>query len=757
MTGYDFSSLDDQDFEVLVADLLSREHGVRYERFKRGGDGGVDGRYFSPNGSQTVFQCKHWAKSGLARLLYSLKSTEKAKVVRLDPQRYMLATSVQLSPNDKTKIKAIFGDYIVSAADIFGSEDINDLLRKYPEVEKSHFKLWLHSAQMLDTIFNAAILGRSSFTLSEILERNPRYVQTVNHSIASEKLSKNNVLLITGEPGIGKTTLAEQLCLELVTKGYQLCVAAKHVEELEGLYRTEAKQLFYFDDFLGSNFLEVLQRNEDSHIVGFINRIKKDKNKRLILTSRTTVLTRANSLTEKFKHENMSRHEFELEVKSLSDLDKAKILHNCLWFSDLPRDLLSIIIGERRYLKIINHKNFNPRLIVFITDPARLEEVSSERYWTYIEEKLQNPRDVWEHLYNNQLNDWSRALLLLVVFAGSEIDERQLRAGYVSFSSDAITNGYHGNADFDASVELLVGSVLNRRLTADGAKYSLFNPSIADYILQRTKRSPQLISSLFAAIESIHSLKNLRDLIRNQIFSLDEAQEVVEMLCHKKLVTLPKQNEIAYRSHLASTVIEFGNVGSQNINLIVSFVDHVSRLQSAASHVGRLASVINHLFSIKLLDGEVISRFLMNISAEEFEEGELDQLSKIAKHLAGDERERLVQYLRAAIIEFWQDGIQQEIVGRGILGDIYDLDDASEAELLVKREIEEILESYEIEFSESENWAIFKYCDVPDIINENVERSMNDLQDDERIGHAQSYGSEVHDLFSSDFPPLRGA
>ena len=75
MTNYDFSSLNDKDFEVLVADLLSIEHNARFERFKTGKDGGIDGRYFAPFGRQVIFQCKHWAKTGFAALLRSLRNT----------------------------------------------------------------------------------------------------------------------------------------------------------------------------------------------------------------------------------------------------------------------------------------------------------------------------------------------------------------------------------------------------------------------------------------------------------------------------------------------------------------------------------------------------------------------------------------------------------------------------------------------------------------------------------------------------------
>lgn len=46
MSSYDFSSLNDKEFESLCSDLLTCHLGERVERFKPGRDGGVDGRFF---------------------------------------------------------------------------------------------------------------------------------------------------------------------------------------------------------------------------------------------------------------------------------------------------------------------------------------------------------------------------------------------------------------------------------------------------------------------------------------------------------------------------------------------------------------------------------------------------------------------------------------------------------------------------------------------------------------------------------------
>lgn len=46
MSDYDFSTLNDKEFEILATDLLSKRDNVKYERFKPGRDAGVDGRFF---------------------------------------------------------------------------------------------------------------------------------------------------------------------------------------------------------------------------------------------------------------------------------------------------------------------------------------------------------------------------------------------------------------------------------------------------------------------------------------------------------------------------------------------------------------------------------------------------------------------------------------------------------------------------------------------------------------------------------------
>jgi hypothetical protein len=104
MSNYDFKTLSSHDFENCVRDLLQSELGVRLETFKSGRDGGIDLRYSRDQHHTLIAQCKHYAESGYEALYRDLKNLELPKVVALKPERYVLATSVGLSPLNKDKI-----------------------------------------------------------------------------------------------------------------------------------------------------------------------------------------------------------------------------------------------------------------------------------------------------------------------------------------------------------------------------------------------------------------------------------------------------------------------------------------------------------------------------------------------------------------------------------------------------------------------------------------------------------------------------
>ena len=250
MTNYDFLNLSPYEFEVLNRDLLQAHLGVFLESFGAGTDSGIDLRY--AKGEQFIVQCKRYQDYDS---LYQVLKKEAETVKKLTPARYIVATSVSLLPERKKKILNLFTPYILSTDDILGKDKLNNLLQQHPEVERNHFKLWLSSTNVLQTILNRQIVNQSKFVLDDIRDKLKVYVQNDSFSEARKILQDNHYVIISGIPGIGKTTLAEVLVYDALASGYEEFIyLSGSIKEGFKMYEEGRSQVFLFDDFLGKNF-----------------------------------------------------------------------------------------------------------------------------------------------------------------------------------------------------------------------------------------------------------------------------------------------------------------------------------------------------------------------------------------------------------------------------------------------------------------------------------------------------------------------
>ena len=562
MIDYDFSTLNDKEFENLSIDLISKDKNKRFERFKAGKDCGIDGRFYHDDDSQEIIQCKHYLKTGFSGLITSLNKknngiNELDKVKKLNPAKYIFVTSLPLSAENKKTIKDLFDPYIKNDNDIYGQENLNQILGNHPDIEKRHYKLWLSSTVVLDRIINNAIESRSEFLLEDIKEKSKYYAVTENHQKAIDKLEESHIIIIAGEPGIGKTTLAEHLALWYIEQGFKFYDIENSINEAESIFKKDEKQIFYFDDFLGANYLNAIEDKKDSHIVKFMDRIKKDKTKRFILTSRTNIFNQGLALSDTFKSKNIVNEEFIIKIESLKDINKAYILYNHIWHSNLDEEFIDEIYIDKRYNQIINHKNFNPRLIEFITDIKKIQlgKIEAKNYWEYILDKLNNPQDIWKNTFDKQSDEFNRILVMLTVFNGNKITEDKLIDSYYKYIElSGLTSSSHTSKEFESIIGEVVKYFLNRNQTySKKIEYSLFNPSIADFVLNRYKNNLTILKNIYKSLETDKALVALFGLNKNDFIKNEDYLMILDLLLNESSIEkdpdyLIKLNRLAHRT-----------------------------------------------------------------------------------------------------------------------------------------------------------------------------------------------------------------
>lgn len=747
--SYDFSQVNDKEFEVLVGDLLSAEMGVRIERFKPGKDGGVDGRFFSRDDNEIILQCKHYLKSGYSGLIRKLKKEEAQKVKRLNPEEYYLITSLPLSKKNKEEITEIFEPYIRQSSAVIGQEDLNDLLRKYPEIEKRHHKLWINSTAVLERIINNAIKGRSEFDIGRIGNQSNKYVQTDIHNEALQILNRVHVLLVSGEPGVGKTTLTENICLHFAARDFEFVDIEETLSEAENIYTRGKKQIFYFDDFLGSIFLEAITNKKDSHIIKFIERIKDDNSKRLILTSRTNILTSGIMHSSAFENYGFHQEDFLLMIKSYTRMDKAKILYNHIWFSDLPEEFIEELYKEKRYRNIVDHKNYNPRLIEFITDQKRIN-VRSSSYWKYVEDSLANPKDIWDDCFKRQNNDYVRNLVKLTVFNGGIISENELRKSFHLLNEMTNQrNPSHTEKDFNSMVQLAIKSFLNRNKSKNEIFYTLFNPSIGDYVIREYSSDNSNLENIYKSLCSVRSLEKLLDLKREKIIARERFKSLIIILFEYAICL---EESLDYKILISSILVNEGII----MNEVLDLIEDISRNPSAIDEVTALVNLLhNYKESLNLRDYGFliccISHRLLEdeeiIDLAEFLEVENVNYPELIKEL----RFQLQEILEAKLISNKRD-----ISFAGLFHYLGNSDGEPDIEYDEKGIINLLIEFVETELEDFHpNFVQKMDLDLLDIISVlNIEEIIADMiaediasEMDDYLPGERAYANDIDDLF----------
>ncbi len=514
-----YSNLNDIEFEYLCKDVMSRMLDVKLQRFAAGRDGGIDLTDDS-YGKNVIVQVKHYVKTDVAGLLTSLKK-EIPKVQGNSPKKYYVCCSKELTPSNKSEIYEMFSDYMESTENVISLIEISDFLEeeKNGDILRKHFKLWIDSTNILTNVFTNDICIDSDVLLSDITELVHLFVKTVAYEQAISCLEKNNVLIIVGNPGVGKTITSKMLVLFYATQGYRIRYTTDGTD-LTSLKRAlsqspDNKEVILLDDCFGQAYFS-MKENQENQLLALIKYVKMNSNKLLIMNSRVTIYHEANERTPGLVN-SLDKKEYKafvLDMSNVSVIEKAKIFYNHLFFCEVPLPYRENIKNNKNYKRIVKHVNYNPRIIEFVTSKRQWELVNPDEYTNYILCCLKNPEQIWKNEYERRLVNVDRILLTTLYSLTNTVISLELVKNCYEYRIRSIHGIDLSVNHFEQSLKRLQDSMI-KIVDVKGRKMlSVTNPSVNDFLsayLERNKTEKAEIISSSICVQQFKKLLNDED------------------------------------------------------------------------------------------------------------------------------------------------------------------------------------------------------------------------------------------------------
>lgn len=480
---FHFNNLNHYEFEELCCDIATKKLGIPVRMFAQGTDGGVDIRDSSSN-NEIVIQVKHHKNPSN---LYLGLEKELKNVKVLKPKKYYVMTSIPLSSEMRKKIRGLFIEYMEDEDSIIDGIDINKVLQNDLDIVKKNFKLWLYSENIYEIITNKDIYIDSEQIQSELVNLSKLYVKTKHYDTGLKMLLDSHILVITGEPASGKTILSKMLLLYFISQGFKVRhSSSNNIDSIKKTLSMEplAKEIILLDDVLGQTALDINTSNA-ANLMHFIRLISSSSNKYLIMNSRITIFNQMKHENQKFEmlmDDHLLSINF-MNIKEFSIIEKAKILYNHLLGNLVPRDYIDEIVKEKKYHRIIKHKNYNPRIIQMMTKPSKINQLSPTVYY----DKFLNSLDNDELIWNDEFNGFTKQdkLFVLALYSESVVNGHRVvnknKLGEIFYSFlDAMNVTFLEN-DFDSCTEKLNTSIIKLVLINEAINFAFANPSFVDY------------------------------------------------------------------------------------------------------------------------------------------------------------------------------------------------------------------------------------------------------------------------------------
>lgn len=294
------------------------------------------------------------------------------------------------------------------------------MLKVYSKLLVPNLQLVEHA---LDEIINRKYYSKTASFLREIQKEHKLHhnTQMLKHCI--DVLERNKIIILTGNPGVGKTTTAKMIVNYFINQKVKnvLFLTDTDFVEIEGLYQDN--QIIVVDDFWGQNFSP--EHRDGSRLRNFnriINDFKESENRYLVLTSREYIIQDVLSHAEHETKEILVTDRFIVNLDGFSHDDKARIFLNHLLYYDFEKAFFNKLEYSDILENIIEHSNYSPRHIeYFIKQFLYFDDKSSYNFYALFLKYLDKPTEYWNKNFE-KLNGTSKLILLILLISSDPME-----------------------------------------------------------------------------------------------------------------------------------------------------------------------------------------------------------------------------------------------------------------------------------------------------------------------------------------------
>lgn len=205
---------------------------------------------------------------------------------------------------------------------------------------------------------------------------------------------------------------------------------------------------------------------------------------------------------EKFETNNLDLSKCVVDLGSYTRKIKAEILYNHLAYSDIPEECLrNLVKRDYNYFYLINHQNYNPRVIEAFINHEEWKDKSPNDFYRTFCYVFDHPNSVWEMAFN-KLDALSQYVLIVLVTLHRPCLLKDWRDAFEVFC-DSTKDIYALSKDdklWLQSLKTLDGSFIKIDMRGrEGHFVDFFNPSIHDFLVDHMTGRPELLEKLIGS------------------------------------------------------------------------------------------------------------------------------------------------------------------------------------------------------------------------------------------------------------------